>query len=101
MSAVAKASPVKAEVIIIGAGPAGSATAIHLAQLGVQDVVLVDRQQFPRDKTCGSGVSPKGIETLKALGVWGAVRPEAYSIKGLRIVTPRNEEAYISAADDA
>jgi len=90
-----------ADVVIIGAGPAGSATAIHLSQLGVGNVVLVDRQQFPRDKTCGSGVSPKGIETLKALGVWGKIKPEAYLIRGLRLVTPRGEEAYVSAADDA
>src|SRR5437868_580357 len=90
-----------ADVLIIGAGPAGTATAIHLGQLGIQNVVLVDRQEFPRDKTCGSGVSPKGIETLKALGVWDAIKPEAYSIRGLRLVTPRNEEAYISAADEA
>src|SRR6266404_3711769 len=101
MSPSAEASIIYADVLIIGAGPSGSATAIHLGQLGVRNVVLVDRQQFPRDKTCGSGVSPKGIEILKALDVWNAVTPEAYSIKGLRLVTPGNAEAYICATDDA
>jgi geranylgeranyl reductase family protein len=101
MSPSAEAAAIYADVLIIGAGPAGSATAIHLGQLGVGNVVLVDRQNFPRDKTCGSGVSPKGIEILKALGVWDAVTPEAYSIKGLRLVTRGNAEAYICAADDA
>ena len=101
MGAPGEAESIQADVLIIGAGPAGSATAIHLGQLGIRNVVLVDRQQFPRDKTCGSGVSPKGIETLKALGVWDAVAREAYSIRGLRLVTPRNAEAYMSAADEA
>ena len=101
MSSPDQAESIQADVLIIGAGPAGCATAIHLGQLGIRNVVLVDRHQFPRDKTCGSGISPKGIETLKALGVWDAIAPDAYSIKGLRLVTPGNAEAYISAAEEA
>jgi flavin-dependent dehydrogenase len=57
---------INSQVAVIGAGPAGAAASIHLGQLGVRDVVLVDRHDFPRDKTCGSGVSPKGIDVLKA-----------------------------------
>ena len=91
---------VQTDVLIIGAGPAGSAAAIHLGQLGVRNVIIVDRQEFPRHKTCGSGISPKGIEILKALGVWNAVTREAYSIKGLRLVTPRNAEVFISGRED-
>lgn len=90
----------EADVAVIGAGPAGTATAIHLGQLGVRDVLLVDRHSFPRDKTCGSGISPKGIETLKALGVWRAVEPESYRITGLRVVTPGGREAYVSGGED-
>src|SRR5262245_4173072 len=97
----AKAGAIRADVLIIGAGPAGSAAAIHLAQLGVRSVLLVDKQHFPRDKTCGSGVSPKGIEILKALRVWDAIAGEAYRINGLRLVTPGDSEAYISGGDDA
>ena len=67
-------------------GPAGAACAAHLGQLGVQDVVLVDRHDFPRDKTCGSGISPKGIQTLKDLGVWHEIEPHSYPINGIRIV---------------
>jgi menaquinone-9 beta-reductase len=88
-------------VAIIGAGPAGTAAAIHLGQLGVRDVVLVDRYDFPRDKTCGSGVSPKGIATLKTLGVWEQVEPEAYKIRGLRLVTPGGREIFASGGEDA
>src|SRR5271170_7655713 len=79
-------SSMEAEVLIIGAGPAGTAAAIHLGQLGVTNVVLVDRLDFPRDKTCGSGVSPNGIATLRTLGVWAEVASHAYAIHGLRVV---------------
>jgi len=58
-----------AAVAVVGAGPAGAAAALRLAQLGVRDVVLLDRADFPRDKTCGSGLSPRGIRTLRELGV--------------------------------
>lgn len=90
---------IDAQVAIIGAGPAGTAAAAHLGQLGVRDVVLVDRADFPRHKTCGSAVSPKGIETLKELGIWRKVEPEAYRINGIRIVTPDGYESYQSAGD--
>ncbi|HEY1127510.1 MAG TPA: FAD-dependent oxidoreductase, partial [Actinomycetota bacterium] len=43
-----------AEVLIVGAGPAGASAAVALAQRGVRDILLVDRDRFPRDKTCGS-----------------------------------------------
>jgi flavin-dependent dehydrogenase len=98
---VTVASPeiIHANVAILGAGPAGTAAAAHLGTLGIQNVVLVDRHDFPRDKTCGSGVSPKGIETLKQLGVWHDVEPHAYWIKGIRIVTPGGYDSWQSAGD--
>ena len=89
-------APIEAEVAIVGAGPAGTAAAAHLGRLGVRDVVLLDTHPFPRDKTCGSGVSPKGIEVLRELGVWDEVRQNAYPITGLRLVTPKGHEAYLS-----
>ena len=67
---------IEADVGIIGAGPAGTAAALHLGQLGVRNVVLIDREDFPRDKTCGSGLSPKGIETLKSGNVGTAAKGE-------------------------
>jgi len=89
-------SALETQVAIIGAGPAGTATAVRLGQLGVRDVVLVDRLDFPRDKTCGSGVSPKGIGVLRRLGVWEAIAPHAYPIFGLRLVTPGDREVVLS-----
>jgi geranylgeranyl reductase family protein len=88
--------PIEADVAIIGAGPAGTAAAAHLGQLGIRGVVLLDKHPFPRDKTCGSGVSPKGIDVLRELGVWDEIRRHAYPITGLRIVTPRGREAFVS-----
>lgn len=89
-------APIEAEVAIVGAGPAGTAAAAHLGQLGVQGVVLLDKHPFPRDKTCGSGVSPKGIEVLRELGVWDEVRRHAYPITGIRLVTSNGQEAFLS-----
>src|SRR5215470_14423931 len=91
---------VRADVGIIGAGPAGLATAVHLAQLGVDRVVIVDRLDFPRDKTCGSAVSPKGCEVLNALGVSEAVARESYAVSGLRLVTPRGHDVIVSSPQD-
>jgi geranylgeranyl reductase family protein len=88
-----------ADVVIVGAGPAGTAAAAHLGQLGVKDVVLVDKHDFPRDKTCGSGISPKGITTLRELGVWADVEPHALRITGIRLVTPGGHESYQSAGE--
>jgi flavin-dependent dehydrogenase len=88
-----------AEIAIVGAGPAGTAAAARLGQLGVKDVVLLDKLDFPRDKTCGSGVSPKGIAILRELGVWSEIEPHAYRITGIRLVTPRGHESYQSAGD--
>src|ERR1700710_2261157 len=96
----ANQSAIRADVAIIGAGPAGLATAVHLGQLGVGRVVIVDRMDFPRDKTCGSAVSPKGCIVLDELGVREAVTERAYPISGMRLVTPRGHDVVVSSPDD-
>lgn len=55
------------QVLVVGGGPAGSSTAWHLAQAGL-DVTLVDRAQFPRAKPCAEYVSPEGARILHAMG---------------------------------
>lgn len=88
---------IHADVAIVGAGPAGTAAAAHLGQLGVNDVVVLDKHPFPRDKTCASGVSPNGIKALRELQVWDDVRPHAYPIAGARIVTPGGLEVWVKS----
>ncbi len=55
-----------AEVIVIGGGPAGCATALHLARRG-RSVIVVDRSFFPRPKVCGEGLMPHGVAELRRL----------------------------------
>jgi flavin-dependent dehydrogenase len=76
------------------------ATAVHLGQLGVDRVVLVDRLDFPRDKTCGSAISPKGCEVLAELGLSDTVTRESYAISGLRLVTPHGHDVLVSSPQD-
>lgn len=57
-----------ADVLVVGGGPTGSAAATHAALAGF-DTVLVDSQAFPRDKTCGDGLTPRAIAELKRLGL--------------------------------
>lgn len=61
-------APDDADVIIVGGGPAGSATALHLARKGHR-VVLFDRAQFPRPKPCGDSINSAGVRELAGLGV--------------------------------
>lgn len=56
------------EIIVVGAGPTGAAAAALLAQAG-HDVLLLDRQTFPRDKSCGDGIPASAIELLFDLGM--------------------------------
>ncbi|MDM0036016.1 FAD-dependent monooxygenase [Variovorax sp. J22P271] len=64
------------EVLVIGAGPAGSACAQVLPAAGL-DVLLVDQQAFPRDKTCGDGLIPDAQRALARLGLLDAVLARA------------------------
>lgn len=64
----ASSLPSNADVLIVGAGPTGSAAAVHAALAGF-DTVLVDSQVFPRDKTCGDGLTPRAIAELERLGI--------------------------------
>jgi len=62
----------EADVLVVGAGPAGAATALGLARAG-HEVVVIDRAGFPRDKACGEGLQPPGVAALRRLGLLEAV----------------------------
>jgi len=57
-----------ADAVVVGAGPAGSAAATFLAQAG-HDVVLLEKERFPRVKVCGDGLTPRAVKALRALGL--------------------------------
>lgn len=57
-----------ADVVVVGAGPAGSSTAFWAASAGL-DVLLVDKATFPRDKVCGDGLTPRAVAELVRMGV--------------------------------
>src|SRR5690554_2833924 len=57
-----------ADVVVVGAGPGGAAAAAHLAALG-RDVVLLEKDAFPRDKVCGDGLTPRVVKELLDLGL--------------------------------
>ena len=66
------------DVLVVGAGPAGSALGTLLAQAGL-DVLLVDKARFPRDKVCGDLVSAKALTMLDQLGCLDAVVRHRYT----------------------
>ena len=73
-----------ADVIVVGAGPAGSATAFYLAQAGL-DVLLLEKTRFPREKVCGDGLTPRAVQQLIQMGV-DIDAPGWIRNKGLRVV---------------
>jgi geranylgeranyl reductase family protein len=76
------------EVVVVGAGPAGSATACFLSQAG-HDVLLLDAARFPRDKVCGESVSPEAWRLLAGLGAEHGVRALApQPIRGMALTAP-------------
>ncbi|MEV0325276.1 FAD-dependent oxidoreductase [Micromonospora echinospora] len=74
-----------ADVIVVGAGPGGSATAYHLARHGAR-VLLLEKTEFPREKVCGDGLTPRAVRQLIRMGV--DTSPEAGWLqnRGLRVI---------------
>jgi menaquinone-9 beta-reductase len=74
-----------ADVIVVGAGPAGSAVAYYLATAGL-DVLVLEKSRFPREKVCGDGLTPRAVKALTAMGVPVGEDDGWVRNKGLRII---------------
>lgn len=88
----------KHDVIIAGAGPAGTSAAIHLASQGLR-VLIIEQKEFPRPKLCGEFISPECFDHFEKLGVAEAMlssnpstitRTVFYSSRGHRVAVPSN-----------
>jgi geranylgeranyl reductase family protein len=80
------------DVVIAGAGPAGASAAMSLARRG-REVLLVDRETFPRDKTCGDGIPPGTVGILRELGLGDALRAAGFTpVRAIRLVSARGRD---------
>jgi geranylgeranyl reductase family protein len=81
---------VRFDIVVVGAGPAGSIAALAAARRGWQ-VALVDQRTFPRDKSCGDGLGPGAVQLLKRLHL-GAVLDGFAPARSLRVFGPNGAE---------
>jgi geranylgeranyl reductase family protein len=79
------------DALVVGAGPAGSTTALHLAAAGHR-VLLLDRAAFPRDKTCGDLLIADALEALERAGLMHSVEEVGCACPSMRIFSPSGIE---------
>ncbi len=85
------------DIVIIGAGPAGSAAAITIAKKG-QSVLLIDKFSFPREKVCGDGLTGDSLNMLKKLGVWNKIEPTAYRSSKVELFSTKNKSFILESS---
>ncbi|MBD8019228.1 geranylgeranyl reductase family protein [Brevibacterium gallinarum] len=76
---------IDADVVIVGAGPAGSTAAAHLAQAGFE-VALLEKASFPRDKICGDALTPRAVRETQRLGIPTRAEDGWHPNRGLRLI---------------
>jgi geranylgeranyl reductase family protein len=76
--------PSRHDVLVVGGGPAGAATAYWLAEAG-HDVAVVEKKRFPREKTCGDGLTPRAVKQLTDMGLYHRLC-DFHRFDGLRAV---------------
>jgi flavin-dependent dehydrogenase len=75
----------ESDVIVVGAGPGGSAAAYHMARHGLR-VLLLEKTTFPREKVCGDGLTPRATRQLIRMGVDTSEKAGWLQNKGLRVI---------------
>ncbi|MEY2768364.1 MAG: hypothetical protein RI912_2027, partial [Actinomycetota bacterium] len=75
-------------VLVVGAGPAGTACALGLRRAGA-DVTVIDKATFPRDKCCGDGLTTSALRHLEDLGLDISAVPNSRPCSDVRVHTPR------------
>ncbi len=93
--------PDGADIVVIGAGPAGSVAAIEALRAGLGKVLVLDKADLGRPKPCGGGISPGARKVFQELGLWEKIEPFAYPINGLRLESPSGAEMRIAGAATA
>ena len=73
------------DVLVIGGGPAGAAAGHWLGRAG-RDVVIVEKKTFPREKTCGDGLTPRAVTQLQAMGLEEKIAADHHRYDGLRCI---------------
>ncbi|OGC21368.1 hypothetical protein A2291_07720 [candidate division WOR-1 bacterium RIFOXYB2_FULL_42_35] len=82
-------------VVIVGAGPAGTSAAIKLAQAGFSPLII-DKDNFPRDKVCGDAVSGEGLEILESFGLLKKLEQEGFECQKRELYTNQTEPQVIT-----
>jgi geranylgeranyl reductase family protein len=91
--------PQTADVVVVGAGPAGSTAATMLARAG-RTVMLIDKASFPRDKCCGDGLTTLALRELEQLGLDPAAVPNWCTVEAAWLRSPSGREVCVPLPTD-
>jgi geranylgeranyl reductase family protein len=83
MNNPAPVAPRHCDVLVVGGGPSGAACSYWLASAGY-DVVMVERKRYPREKTCGDGLTPRSVRQLQDMGLGDELAGAGHRFQGLR-----------------
>lgn len=91
--------PAAVDVLVVGAGPAGAAAGLAARRRGL-DVLVVDKATFPRDKTCGDGLTTAALRLLEQLGIDLRALPGYMAVRETVLVGPDGRRVSLPLADD-